>query len=565
MNVINTIYLNGCNYQIGYDLLSQDITNNFSRVRFYGVLNVTNNYISWSSGYAQVWSAVVGIGTYYSRGSYTLVQGDYDLYHNADGTYSTTCTGSLNTTFVSGSTSGEITLPKINKYPILNSGRDITDEQNPIFNYTAYNTFNIRLKLEAGGKLIATRNMTSKGSNSSYTMELTDEEREELIKVAKAKETTIRYVVCALNGNTEINWSYKDYKMTLVDAEPTFTHIEEELNQNVIDLMGSSVDKVVLNATKLMLVVNPQAKKYGNISFVRVIHNNQILEKTEAPYVFEFDVVNPNYTIQVIDNRNIDKSQDITKDYIEYNRVEIKEFNFKRENPTSSNIVLELDGLYYQKKFGNVDNAPKVEYKLNDGEYINISDFTIDEENNKIYVNTTLNNILPHTLKGTLYIKLSDLLTTAEDNMEVIRGIPTFEWGETDVQVNGTLYIADENRENPINVLEKMGEIVESGNNSNGNWIKYADGTLIQVKKFTFTPSMAQWGGLYYADVNLGKWAISFISVPFVNVSIHNLQYWVTGPDSITATNIGAIRLYRQINLANYQTYVSVIGIGRWK
>ena len=88
MQVVGTSYVDRwANYQVGYDLLSQDVATNTSSVRFYGVLNVTGNNISWVWGNASVWGASASLGTSYNKGSYILVQQDVTIYHNSDGTY----------------------------------------------------------------------------------------------------------------------------------------------------------------------------------------------------------------------------------------------------------------------------------------------------------------------------------------------------------------------------------------------------------------------------------------------------------------------------------------------
>ena len=118
---VGRVYLNGCNYQLRYDLLSQDTANNKSRVRLYGVLEVTNNYISWSRGTASVHTESGGIGTYYGKGTHTLIERDFEWGHDNNGDFSVYIGASLSTTFVSGSCGGTITLPHINRYAKTNS------------------------------------------------------------------------------------------------------------------------------------------------------------------------------------------------------------------------------------------------------------------------------------------------------------------------------------------------------------------------------------------------------------------------------------------------------------
>lgn len=194
-------------------MLSTNTAGGYHTIRVYGVLNVTNNYIAWSRGTARVWDNTVGIGTYYSKGSYTLVSKDINVYCDNNGHASVYVDGSLDTTFVSGSTGGTAYLPDIPRYPILNSGKDFKDNENPVFNITAYGAYNIRVRLEASGASRVSRDLSTKNS-TVYTLELTTQERETLRNLMTGDSLTVRYVVCAVNNGSEIAWSWKDYKMT---------------------------------------------------------------------------------------------------------------------------------------------------------------------------------------------------------------------------------------------------------------------------------------------------------------------------------------------------------------
>lgn len=125
---LGRVYLNGCNYELAYDLLSQSVANNTSTVRLYGILHVTNNYISWSRGSASVHtSGLQAIGTYYSKGDYTVITRDFTFGHDSNGNFSAWIGASLSTTFVSGDTGGTLTLPHINRTAVINTftGNDI--------------------------------------------------------------------------------------------------------------------------------------------------------------------------------------------------------------------------------------------------------------------------------------------------------------------------------------------------------------------------------------------------------------------------------------------------------
>lgn len=215
MNVVATSYFDSyANYQIGYDIIETDRYNGKYKVRVYGVLNVTGYNISWSSGSARVGDASTGIGTSYSRGSYTLVQRDYDVYCDSSGNASLWFDGAINTTYKSGSCSGTAYFPHLARYPKLVSGSDFMDNTNPVYTITAYGDYSIRVKIEAGGNTqLITRDLASKNSQT-YTLVLTDSERETLRNLMTGDTLAVRETVCAMNGNTELSVSYKDYTMT---------------------------------------------------------------------------------------------------------------------------------------------------------------------------------------------------------------------------------------------------------------------------------------------------------------------------------------------------------------
>lgn len=106
-----------------------------------------------------------------------------------------------------------MTLPKIDRYPVLASGKNFNDNENPVFTITAYNTYPLRVKLEAGGDSQLIKRDLSTKSSTTYTLVLTSEERQKLKDLTTGDYLNVRYTVCAMSGNTELSSSYKDYKM----------------------------------------------------------------------------------------------------------------------------------------------------------------------------------------------------------------------------------------------------------------------------------------------------------------------------------------------------------------
>lgn len=138
-----------------------------------------------------------------------------DIYHNGDGSKIVAVGWAIDSGYAGGcSNDVSFALTKINRYPVLNSGMNFKDTENPTLDITAYNTYPLRVKLEAGGNAqLITRNLTNKESQK-YTIELTQEERDTLRGLMTGDTLPVRETVCAMSGNTELSASFKDYTMT---------------------------------------------------------------------------------------------------------------------------------------------------------------------------------------------------------------------------------------------------------------------------------------------------------------------------------------------------------------
>ena len=211
---------------------STNINNNTSTVSFNFQISAIQNGWDWNIKTNPVSYRVTINGTNYNgtivsyggSGTVTLKSGSLTVGHNNDGSknisFSFSVTDHPNKSYTPGnaSASGSMNLTKIARYPVLNSGSNFTDEGNPTLKFTNYGVFNVRVKLEAGGNTsLITRDISKNAT--SYTFNLTEEERNELRALCpNSNSLSVRETVCAVNGTTEVNASYKDYTMTIVNG-----------------------------------------------------------------------------------------------------------------------------------------------------------------------------------------------------------------------------------------------------------------------------------------------------------------------------------------------------------
>lgn len=296
----------------------------------------------------------------------------------------------------------------------------------------------------------------------SDSLTFTEEELITIYDNADKSSFILIFDLDTYDGNTKIGSSTaieQSASLSTIGLAPTLTAKFTETNDKVIALLGESTDIIVQNASIINMEVTPVAHKRATIKQVQLIHNNMAIPKTESPYSYLFVAVNSIFSATVTDSRGLQNQAEYTytKNIIEYLPININKYDFKREAMTSSNIILNADIQYKQTEFGTTKNTPIIKWKLNDNDWNTLtdSDYIIDETNNKIIINNLkLEDVLPYTTEGIFYLAVSDLLTEDNENKEVLRGIPVYDYGEYDFQINGDLFLADINRQNKKNIID---------------------------------------------------------------------------------------------------------------
>lgn len=120
--------------------------------------------------------------------------------------------------------------------------------------------------------------------------------------------------------------------------------------------------------------------------------------------------------------------------------------------------------------------------------------------------------------------------------------------------------------ENEITALP--GEIIASGSNTNGNYTKFSDGTMICYKSVTVTAAINNaWGSVYETSnsVSFGNFPETFISAPIVTVEPTGTGCWVEGLNDTNTTQVGNSYLARAVDTSSRNYSFNIIAIGRWK
>ena len=101
-----------------------------------------------------------------------------------------------------------------------------------------------------------------------------------------------------------------------------------------------------------------------------------------------------------------------------------------RDDPTSGHATVLLQGSYYAGSFGAADNTISVSYSLNGSQPISVQPQLHFE--NGMYVGSFSISGLDYTSEHSLQLTVSDRLGSVTKVLSVHKGVPVFDWGETD-------------------------------------------------------------------------------------------------------------------------------------
>lgn len=375
-----TYFDNYANYELSYDLLSQSMQGNYSVVRLYGTLHVTGYSVYWSWGNATVHTETAGIGTYYSRGDYTVIQRDFTFTHNSDGTFSSWIGGGINTSYKSGSTGGTMTLPTIprasqpsintypNNSPNFNIGDTIVIHMNRKSNSFTHKVY---FKYGSTNYLVADNVV----NNCTFDTSIVANDLYALIPNTNVYSNVIS--VDTYNGSTKIGTKTCPYNASVINANPIFNNFEfEDVNATTLALTGNN-QKCINGYSNIKATISTinkaEAQKSASMSKYRFIIGNtssEIAYKSDASVSSIINnAENGTFNVYAIDSRN--NSTLVTKlaeTEITYEPIYLDKQNSKIErddNRVGDNAILTLNGTLWNENFGDVVNSiTSVTYRL---------------------------------------------------------------------------------------------------------------------------------------------------------------------------------------------------------
>ena len=552
-----------------------------------------------------------------SRNQSVTASASFDVEHNSDGTLSgyaiakwdatggnyTPYAGQVDTDWIALTT-----IPRTSK--IGNHSGNVG--YNLLISWSrASSSFTHTLKITFGGKTY-----TYSGLATSYNWNVPAE----LYSVMSGKSGNGTLTLTTYSGSNAIGSA--SATLSLGAVENDVNPLLKNQPKNIIDTNDSTLaltnSSNVIIAHKSLAQLQLTFTTRGYAKAKKLIVNN--VERTISAGVVDqnnssitkYDVV---IDLNTITSNRINISVTDTRDYSVPDVYEITEDNFinyipldispafKRVAPTTGEVGLSFSGNYFNNTFGKVDNSLTISYKYKEKYEEQYSELItlVKDVDYKIVDNTyysgsgkyksvlVLNETFDYKKLYELQLFVNDSVTTLPTIVATItKGVPIFWWNGEKVVVNGELYIADTNGENlqpvgggdalPINAIfeydgdkvpegyEEVIDVIESGSNDKGTYIKYADGTMIQR------------GSVYtYVNINVVD---GVLYRPAGEIGLHFPQNFIDNTYQVNFTAsrdiIGGYVISKYVDVAwvwcfapssrgATGRYLDFIAIGKWK
>ena len=481
-------------YTISINQNSRDINNNKSNVtvsvRFY---RTNTGYTTYGSGtvYCKIdgtqYSASVGPTQKITNSGIVLFTKTLDISHNGDGKKTLTCSAWINhnAPLTSSEQSYSQELTAIPRQANLTAAPNFNDEQNPTITYSnpagnAVDSLQACIILGDNND-ISYRGITKTGT--SYTFDLTEEEREKLRNSCNnANSRNVTFCIETIIGGKGY-YSTITKTLTIVNASPTLYPIIEDTNDYVVSLTGKA-SKLVKYFSSPLVETGSSAKKGAWITNNAMSNGNKYT--TNASDTF-YNVDNAVFGFWAKDSRGNEVYQEINKinegNWIDYVKITC---NATPTNPTTDGkMTLNINGNYWNGNFGAVANYLTLQYRM----AVVGTDFpewvTIPAE---IYENTYNASVdiegLDYQTTYKFEVRALDKLETTPIRYFEVQTTPVFDWGKNDFSFNV-----------PVNNLNPLPIDLPNGNGDAEYWFNLKPGTYwYDMNRFNVGGMPSGWG-----------------------------------------------------------------------
>ena len=487
-------------------------------------------------------------------------------------------------TTMSGST--EITLTKLlNVLNPFNNNENLDLEQAQTLSITQYDsTFTSNLELIV--KNNQNQNVTIANFENVEDGQQISLNETQLNTLFNATSNQQKYqmfwLLYTLNNGTSIGNTTTQSIGVINNANPIFTDFDFADINPITTAVTSSNQSIVGGVSTLQITI-PTTKKATAVkgaSIVSYIISDKAIDYSTSEITKTIPQYNSSKIIvSAVDTRgNTTTVQKIITDFIVYSPIAINQTSatISRTNNIDEETKISFEGTFWNSNFGKADNSLNITYKYrlkgsSDTYTTGVTTITPTISNNSFSV--TNKAILGDTNNGFDVSKSYEIVVEVSDKLSVNEIDYTLNPGKNAIEIVGNEVVKINDIPFEDIKFKVTDYVIESGSNSNGNYIKYADGTMICTREINLNSVNIQtaWGSLFqYMNTTFYNYAQEFIEPPTLQLTAKatsDAGFWLGdyGNDSTqTKSGFAGICLLRPTkNIVNAVIFITAIG--KWK
>ena len=483
-----------------YQLIASKSTSTYSTLRLYGKYNsqsVSGNTSSitlqarlygnggsgsFSSGSIKLSTtennstSSLGSTSYSKSSETTLKTWTTSVSHNTDGTYSNKSVSAVLTSSSSpnGTASGTINLPTIPR------ASQPTASPNPVdvgastlikFNQ-ASNTFTHDISLTFG-----TINWNiGTGYTNQVILQIPTTFYNEFTSTERQKNATFTCVT--KSGSTTIGTKTLTIGIRIPDSSsPTYSNVSKaETDADVISAIGSSMSEAILGLSKPRYQMTLASQNGATLSTATIkcgdLSNTIALSGTSYSLDYTFVNAMTSNVVQIIitDSRGLQTTYaDTYSNYQTYQKPTITSQSVARTDVGTGRVTFDFEGTMQPDHIDGVQGngiTASYRYKENSESATWSSSSNVNVSYNtgrtEWYINQDVGTWAVYNKSWIVELTIADSCTPNNPLVRtytINKAVPSMSLGENDLQVNGDLYVADEDGQNARNVLEDIGDL----------------------------------------------------------------------------------------------------------
>lgn len=268
-------------------------------------------------------------------------------------------------------------------------------------------------------------------SSTSYTFELTDDERNAVLAATDTTTETCWFLLkTTANGYENVDSMVKT--LTITNGEPVMEPTVVDVNTDTVALTGDS-SVLVKYYSNAECKTNAVGTKGATIVKTIIKNGSNTLESDGIFYGVE----SRSFYFTITDSRGLGLTKDKHPAMIEYIKLTC---NAKFETPTVDGAIeYAIAGNFYFETFGAVTNTLEVQvrYRLADSDTFSewMAADTVTKSTKTYTASGTITG-LDYTKAYVCEARAIDKLMTVSSGVERVKTAPVFDWGEEDFNFN---------------------------------------------------------------------------------------------------------------------------------